>query len=68
MMCDQDEDVSNMNANFRGLAVKVDRTMGALSQGFSDYPILILSIDADIGIMLVMSLLKELLRKPGNVK
>jgi predicted ferric reductase len=66
-MCDKDEEVSDKNADFKGLVVKVEGPMGASSQGFGDYPIVVL-IGAGIGVTPMMSVLKQLLQNPGKMK
>ena len=52
---------------FDNLVVKIDGPMGASSQGFSDYPILIL-VAAGIGVTPMISVLKQLLKEPGKMK
>ena len=47
--------------------VKVEGPIGASSQGFSDYPIAVL-IGAGIGITPMISILRQLLVKPGKVR
>jgi respiratory burst oxidase len=47
--------------------VKVEGPIGASSQGFSDYPIVVL-IGAGIGITPMISVIKHLLHEPGKMK
>ena len=47
--------------------VKVEGPIGASSQGFSDYPVVVL-IGAGIGVTPMISVLNQMLHKPGKVK
>ena len=49
------------------LVVKVEGPIGASSQGFSHYPVLVL-IGAGIGVTPMISVLKQLLKEPGKMK
>jgi len=49
------------------LVIKVEGPIGASSQGFADYPILVL-IGAGIGVTPMISVLKQLLKEPGKMK
>jgi respiratory burst oxidase len=49
------------------LVIKVDGPTGASSQGFSDYPIVVL-IGAGIGVTPMISVLKQLLVTPGKMQ
>jgi respiratory burst oxidase len=49
------------------LILKVEGPIGASSQGFKDYPIVVL-IGAGIGVTPMISVLKQLLFKPGRMK
>jgi len=49
------------------LVVKVEGPIGASSQGFSDYPIVVL-VGAGIGVTPMISVLKQLLVEPGHMK
>jgi predicted ferric reductase len=53
--------------SMRDLVVKVEGPIGASSQGFSHYPILVL-IGAGIGVTPMISVLKQLLKEPGKMK
>lgn len=53
--------------NLKDLVVKIEGPMGASSQGFSDYPIVVL-VGAGIGVTPMISVLKQLLAKPGKMK
>ena len=58
---------NNGSPIFDNLVVKIDGPMGASSQGFSDYPILIL-VAAGIGVTPMISVLKQLMKEPGKMK
>ena len=49
------------------LVVKVEGPVGAASQGFTDYPVLVL-VGAGIGITPMISVLKQLVLEPGKLK
>lgn len=49
------------------LIVKVEGPIGASSQGFSHYPVVVL-IAAGIGVTPMISVLKQLLKQPGKMK
>lgn len=54
-------------AAIREMTVQVEGPVGASSQGFKDYPILVL-VGAGIGVTPMISVLKELLLKPGKME
>jgi respiratory burst oxidase len=49
------------------LVVKIEGPIGASSQGFADYPILVL-VGAGIGVTPMISVLKQLVKEPGKMK
>jgi respiratory burst oxidase len=55
------------NSEVQALKVRVEGPIGASSQGFSDYPIVVL-IGAGIGVTPMISVLKQLLATPGKMK
>jgi respiratory burst oxidase len=55
---------TGQDSNF---VMKVEGPIGASSQGFKDYPIVVL-IGAGIGVNPMISVLKQLLHKPGKMK
>jgi predicted ferric reductase len=58
---------SAMSLPYSDLVVKVEGPIGAASQGFSHYPIVVL-VGAGIGVAPMISVLKELLANPGKMK
>jgi predicted ferric reductase len=69
---DDNNDKSRMTTtpsslSYSDLVVKVEGPIGASSQGFSHYPIVVL-IGAGIGVAPMISVLKELLANPGKMK
>jgi respiratory burst oxidase len=52
---------------FSNITLKVEGPIGASSQGFKDYPIVVL-IGAGIGVTPMISVLKQLLVNPGKMK
>jgi len=62
------DQANNLNVpTVQDLVVKVEGPIGASSQGFSDYPILVL-VGAGIGVTPMISVLKQLLWEPGKMK
>jgi predicted ferric reductase len=59
--------IATKSLSYSDLVVKVEGPMGASSQGFSHYPIVVL-VGAGIGVAPMMSVLKELLANPGKMK
>ena len=57
----------NDTPTLENLVVKIEGPIGASSQGFSDYPILVL-VGAGIGVTPMISVLKQLLKDPGKMK
>ncbi|CAB9524713.1 generating NADPH oxidase heavy chain subunit [Seminavis robusta] len=51
----------------RDIVVKVEGPIGASSQGFKDFPIIVL-VGAGIGVTPLISVLKDLLHNPGNMQ
>ncbi|CAB9515739.1 oxidase homolog protein [Seminavis robusta] len=67
---DEAPDATEAHANpqaIRDLVVRVEGPMGASTQGFKDYPVVVL-IGAGIGITPMISVLRELLRDHGKMK
>ena len=62
-----EDDSQTRDSYKQELVVRVEGPIGASSQGFSDYPIIVL-VAAGIGITPMISVLKQLLKKPGKMK
>jgi respiratory burst oxidase len=61
------EEKSKDIPSMKELVVKVEGPVGAASQGFTDYPVLVL-VGAGIGITPMISVLKQLVLEPGKLK
>lgn len=62
-----DEEGEKKNVESLQLVVKLEGPIGASSQGFSDYPIVVL-IGAGIGVTPMISVVKQLLKTPGKMQ